>query len=270
MNIKRPMRLGAIATLAMCSVLSIEATAKDWYIGGSLGLPFSHTLDIDPTDIKENGAATGITSNDIGKWQFRPTRGLEGMGIVGMYLRPDLRLEGELSLLGIWDGEARGEQFSKAFRGTSGSLTRTRVMFNLIKDFPEFSDLIVPFVGVGIGWSWYDADKLRIQEDATFDVGAGPQAWNAVHELDGQDDHFTYAFYAGANFKLRHNLFLTTRYAATSREELSFRGREIRGTNLADPGRTETFLGKIDDGFSHTLSVGLTYKFGQREETYKY
>lgn len=270
MNKFRPLRLAAVATLALGTLLSIPAKAGDWYVSGELGMPIPHTLTLDPNHITQYNVPIDATRDAaLGKWQYRPEQGLMGTVRVGKNLRPDLRLEGEVSYLNIWKGEARGEDISASipwnpaagwndyWRSVGGSIDRTRLMVNLIKDFPEFSDIIVPFVGVGIGWSWYDVNKISIKEK-----------WNAVHVVDGSDDHFTYAFYAGANFRLRDNLFLTTRYTASSRDNLDFPGHETIDYTGKPSSRKARFIGRLEDGFDHALSIGLRYKFGHRE-TYK-
>ena len=66
MNILRPLRLGALASVAIGSLFSIPASAYDgnWYISGSLGFQFPDTIDVNPSGIAPNNGLVSRRQSD--------------------------------------------------------------------------------------------------------------------------------------------------------------------------------------------------------------
>ena len=271
MNKFRPFRLGAVAVLAMCSVLSIEANAGDWYVEGALGFQVPDTIDISPSGITTlpNALSPGnLAKLNAGTWQYRPTKGMSFTGAVGKYIRPNFRVEGELSFTHVWDGIGKGidgAQFSNynpatwnhAFADADGEINKTRLMFSAIYDLKRISEVFTPFIGVGLGYTWVDLDSVSVKN-----------TWPDSHYVvDGRDGYFTYAFHLGADLKLRKNLSLTARYTLSNRESMSFSGYEVNDAGVRRPG--VSFKGETDSGADHAFRIGLKYKFSRGEETYK-
>ena len=259
MNLKLS-RLGVVAgmALAMCSVTSITAKAGDWYVGGSLGFQIPETIDNSISNTRQNGVPAGTTF-DREIWKYEPEKGLTGTLTVGKYLRRDFRVEGHLSYTNIWDADITGYRDGAVrFAGDAdGEIHKTQLLFSALYDFHGVSDTFIPYVGVGLGWTWFDLDNVGITR--RWDGNDGVQ-----HVADGREGHFTYAFHVGADFPIRENLFLTSRYTLSNREEMTFDGFERN-----NPARDASFDVTTESGLSHVISFGLKYKFGGRRETYK-
>ena len=288
MKYTRSLRMGAFAALALAvtTTTPLKADTGDWYINGSLGFQFPQTIDINPAGIDDGGAlgANSLAVLNAGTWQYRPTAGMSFRGAVGMHVRPNIRVEGELDYLSVWDARGKGIQGDPAWNGGAGypaaswqeapgEFDKTRLMFSALYDFNRISEVLTPFVGLGLGYSWVDLDNVCIKN-----------AWpTSYYCMNGDDGYFTYALHAGANLKIRENLSLSFRYTLSNRESMNFKGYELSDhDNAATAGINEagdglltrrdnvSFDGKIDSGLDHAFSVGLTYKFGQpRRETYK-
>ena len=240
--------------MAICSVTTIQAQAGDIYIEGRLGTQLPQEIDV-----------TSSEYPDLGIWNYEPTKGLTGAGAIGMYLRPNIRVEADLSYMKVTAGDIAvpSGPYIGSNGETIGSFTKTRLMFNALYDFHGLSDHFIPFVGVGLGWSWYDLDNLGI-------VHTNPNDGSLIgrsHFLSGRDSHFTYALHVGADIPLRENLSLTTRYTLSNRSGLNFTGTDL---NPDGSRRPVDFTGDIESGVSHGISIGLKYKFNRPErETYK-
>ena len=204
---------------------------------------------------------------EAGTWQYRGKEGMSFTGAVGKYVRPNLRLEGELNYLSVWAGRGKGIQdtfnnfnVAPSFAGATGEFDKTRLLFSVIYDFTRFSEVLTPYVGIGIGYTSVDLNNVCVKNTWSDRVGG------SYYCMDGQDDYFTYALHAGFDLKLRRNLSLTTRYTASNREEMNFSGYELRG-GVVRP--NANFEAETDNGFDHAFSVGLKYSFGGHEEVYK-
>ncbi len=273
MTKQRGFAVVAIATLAI-SVTALScsrSSARDFYINGSIGSEIPQKVDVKSADVFP------VPNDNTFPWHFdyEPTRGLMGSVAIGMYVRPDIRLETQFSYMKVWDADVNrttdtGWAYVLGKHKALGDFSRKQFLVNALYDFDEISGIITPYIGGGLGYTWYTADDAGILQD-----------WGSKHFLNGTDGFFTYALHLGAKFRLRDNLFLTTRYSLANRDRLKFRGYELRPVDAngnPDLGnfnpdhyerRNLSFNGIVDSGVSHSFNIGLTYKFGSPPETYK-
>lgn len=119
----------------------------------------------------------------------------------------------------------------------SGDLTAYTFMANLIRDFDFGSDVVTPYLGVGVGFSQVSANL----------VGSGP---SGALLIDDSSREFTWQGIAGLAFALAENLALDISYRYVGMREPSFAGTL---------GSAQTVNAEFEN---HSLFAGLRWNFG--------
>lgn len=185
------------ALLAAATILALPAAANaQWYVGADVGGSYN---DVD-------ASGTNVTIKDGSDWSAL------GLGKVG------------------YDFGGPKAEFELGYRGNDVSAWTS--MVNGVYEFMPASKWH-PFVGVGIGWAWLDADKL---------------ATNTTNVTVNDDDNqFAYQGFAGVAYDVSSNVALNAQYRYLATLDPEFKASN--GT-------------KVDGDYqNHSILVGFTYKF---------
>ena len=206
------MRIITISALLLTSNLTMAATPiEGWYtsvFGGYAYLP--HFINTNHGGFNRNNVNTQA-GYDVG-------------GNLGFKSNP-MRYEGELSYI-----TAKINSFALNYvpqTGVTGYNNVALAMANVYCDLPGVTELLKPFLGVGIGYGW-----IQAQLNAN-----GP---TTVSRFSGANSTFAYQANAGLTYNFAENYALTINY------------RYVATTNVPE-------LGQMFQ--AHIANAGATYRF---------
>lgn len=133
----------------------------------------------------------------------------------------------------------------------SGDMSVYSVMANIIKEFGDSNSTVTPFIGAGVGYSWFDYEL----------VGTNPVAMGGLGSLLVSDTAgaFSYQGIAGLAFHLAEGVALDISYRYFGATEPDFAGT-INGTAMG-----------FDTEYSnHSVYAGLRWNFGASSAPVQY
>ncbi|MEA4838213.1 MAG: OmpA family protein [Rhodospirillaceae bacterium] len=201
--------LTGAAFVGFSGAAAMAADTEGWYVGADAGANFAQDTKFDSTDKAKFDAGYGF------------------LGQVGYDFRGPLRAEAELG----WRSNGVNKVNSDKAKG---SMDPTTLMFNVYYDFHN-SSAFTPFLGVGIGAAYLNANKIRPKGVATG--------------YDDGDRVFAYQGIAGVSYAIDNNWSVKGSYHYLRTTDGRFKDK-LTGD-------------KADANYkSHALFVGFTYSFG--------
>lgn len=138
-----------------------------------------------------------------------------------------------------------GNAWASGWQGgtLSGDMSVYSVMANIIKELGDSDATVTPFIGAGVGYSWFDYDL----------VGTNPVAMGGLGSLLVNDTAgaFSYQGIAGLAFKLAEGVALDISYRYFGTTEPGFSGT-INGAPM----------GFDTEYTNHSVYAGLRWNFG--------
>ena len=212
------------------------------YVGAGAG--YNYTQDADLTS-GSNFAAGAFNNQRKASAEFDD--GFGGVISVGYGFGNGLRaeIEGNYRQNDVNNIDAAGGRLP----GISGTARTYGAMANVLYDF-NFSPLVVPYIGGGVGYAWTDYDNVGSR------FYRGNQIGRSV-SIDDTDGRFAYQGIAGLAFPIAAvpGLAITAEYRFFATLDPSFDGSSQSSTGAV----TRT---KFDsENFNHSGFIGLRYAF---------
>lgn len=204
------MRIVFFSAALFASSLAIAATPIDgWYSSVFGGYTYI------PDNVKKTYYGYGIDRASYGS-------GYNAGGRFGFQSNP-MRYEAELTYI-----QAKAQKFSineRRQRHASGHNTAALAMGNVYYDFPEMVPCIAPYLGIGLGYGWVEAD-LRSRHDYRF--------YGPTH-FKGSSSAFAYQGTAGITFNFSENYAFNLAYRYVGTDHIDHVGKVFQA-NLASIG----------------------------------
>ena len=249
-----------MAALSLAGTNSAQAQAVNGlYIGGGAGYNYAKSPGVEG---RQGNAYyfDAIRTNRDGT--VRLGDGFAGVLSVGYGLGNGLRFElegnyreNDISHIGGFSGPGiTGAGVTGAFRNNDGTFRQYGAMVNALYDIdltPYGVNMpIVPYVGLGVGWSINDYDNL---------VGTRNTPTGNTVQIDGQSGRFAYQGIVGASYPIDAvpGLSLTAEYRYFGSLKA-----DVRGSVVA-PSGAKVSEGKyrFAEAQNHTGLIGLRYAF---------
>jgi outer membrane protein OmpA-like peptidoglycan-associated protein len=243
------------ATVLVAPVAAKAQAISGIYIGAGVGGNFMQSESV--TGLSFPQRAAGTTGTGFNGSRISLNGGIIGLASVGYGLGNGLRLEVE--------GGYRKNQFNRANSGpgvasAGGDEVKYSGMFNVLYDI-DLASMgvavpVVPYVGVGVGYSWAQ-DK-----NARFYGNGGPAVGNTqLRTNDGRGD-FAYQAIIGAALPIAAvpGLALTLEYRFQG-----LAGDRTYNYQYAQGGPAPGFFTrarvKMDSDYNHSALIGVRYAF---------
>ena len=209
------MKFTIISVAILASSISYSATPIDGWYGAVFG-GYSYVPN-------------NINTNNNGWWRTNSSyqSGYDAGAAFGFKSTP-MRYEGELSYL-----NANLRKFNINYvpqTGVSGYSEAILAMANVYYDFPNWLDSISPYIGVGIGYGWVNA-----QLNSTGPV--------LTTQFSGENSVFAYQASAGLSYNFSENYALSLGYRYVATERVANLGHNFQ-TQMANLGAVYRFDGK--------------------------
>ena len=226
MNARHVSALMGAALVSVASAACGDAWAQPFqgpYIGGGVGYNLPEDIGLRSTAATSPRAHLGTEG------------GIVGLGSVGYGFGNGLRLELE--------GNIRNTGIAKS--AGSGTLRTYGVMGNALFDMDVGSPWIYPYVGVGAGYAWTNANSVVLGTAAAGSTSTGTQGRPAVQAIAGLS--FPMPGVPGLSVTSEYRFF-----GALGQESFQ---------STVTPGPTTSSL-RLQNQYNHSFLLGVRYAFG--------
>jgi len=212
----------AATVLAAAPIAAKAQPVSGLYIGAGVGANWMSQENVSSVSFPQRTNLSIGNNTNGGNINF--DTGLVGLASVGWGLGNGLRLEIEGAyrtnkLQGISGG---GNNAFNVFNnngqnipgtGAGGNEQKYSAMFNVLYDFGGLSWPVVPYVGVGIGYTWAQFQNGHIYGNGAV-LGATGVPFRTLFRTNNGDSAFSYQFIAGLSYPLAAvpGLSLTTEF----------------------------------------------------------
>ncbi len=254
MNFRRAL---AAATIMALPIAANAQPVTGIYVGGSAGADFQLKQDVKNVQLQP-GTAGGLSTSG----QMKFSTGFAGALALGYGFGNGLRAEIEGDYL-----NTRGSGFTGFTRGFvpqgGGTQQKYGPMFNVLYDFNNLSPMIVPYIGVGVGYQWIQ-NKIHISNGGTYTSGGTTVTpGSLLAQTNGTNGTFAYQGIIGAALPIPSipGLAVTAdyRYLGTTGNQTysTTYTSTVNGVHRQTGGRIQ--FGPTGDNI---VMVGVRYNFG--------
>jgi opacity protein-like surface antigen len=245
--------LKRVAILFLCVVASaVPASAQskpDFYIRADAGYSRTSNANLQDVNFAADRVIVGVGGNEGALSDYGGAWVLGGGA--GMQFTPHFRGD----IVYTYRGTYRLDQFDQASLPSSfrGNISSHSVMFTGYADFPIRDSGVVPFIGLGIGWSSNTLDRLSWQPISL------PNFTPAMRTAPGGTaDRVAWQATVGVSFMLSDRLAMDLSYRY-------FDGGHVKtmaGNIVADGAVIGTYSGARGSLISDEVTVSIRFFFG--------
>ncbi len=256
-----------VATVLAAPMAANAQAVNGLYIGAGAGANFMHEESLKSIGYPNLGIGqVNLQNSGFGNTRARLDVGFVGVASVGYGFGNGLRLEVE--------GGYRQNKFS-ALKNTNNGVTSSNAraggdemkysgMLNVLYDFdltPSGVPLM-PYVGVGAGYSWAQHKNARFSGNGG-PVAGFPGGINQLYRTNQGDGAFAYQAILGLAFPIGSipGLALTAEYRFQGLLGERTYNYQYFATGPVAGGITTRAKLKFDDDFNHSVMLGIRYAF---------
>jgi len=261
----------AATVLAAAPVAAMAQPVNGLYIGAGIGANWMSQENISSVTFP-NRADIGIGRNTNGG-NINFDTGFVALGSVGWGLGNGLRLEIEGAwrtnkLSGISGG---GNSAFNVFNnngqnipgtGAGGNEQKYSAMFNVLYDFYDVTWPVVPYLGVGVGYTWSQFQNGHISGNGVA-LGAAAVPFQTLFRTNAGDSAFAYQFIAGLSYPIASvpGLALTTEFRFMGLAGDRTTNWQYYATGPTPGGVNTRARLTTGDDYNYSVLLGVRYAF---------
>jgi outer membrane protein OmpA-like peptidoglycan-associated protein len=258
----------AATILAAAPIAAKAQPVTGLYVGAGAGANWMSQLTAQNVSFP-NVNSNVVIGNNTGGAHINFATGFVGVGSVGWGLGNGLRLEVEGAYrTNKLDGVSGNGFFNNNGQnipgtGAGGNEQKYSAMFNVLYDFNGLSWPVVPYVGVGVGYTW-----MQFQNGHIYGNGFAPSlvtgtGFNTLFRTTAGDSAFSYQFIGGLAYQIPAvpGLSLTTEFRFFGLAGDHTTNWQYYATGPVRGGVNTRARITTNDDFNYSLLVGVRYAF---------